>query len=43
VLQQAGIAFTCTAVVAGRPTRYPFVVTQTNDTGHVRYEGLKAR
>ena len=43
VLQQAGIAFTCTAVVAGRPTRYPFLVTQTNDTGHVRYEGLKAR
>jgi Domain of unknown function (DUF4333) len=39
VLQQAGITFTCTALVAGNTKRYPFVVTQVNDSGRVRYEG----
>lgn len=39
VLQRAGISFTCTAVVAGNAKRYPFVVTQVNDNGRVRYEG----
>jgi hypothetical protein len=39
VLQKAGVTFTCTAVVAGNPKHYPFVVTQTDDHGHVRYVG----
>ncbi len=39
VLQKAGIVFKCTAVVAGKPTRYPFLVTQTDNHGHVRYVG----
>jgi len=29
-----------TAVVAGRTKRYPFLVTQVNDRGRVRYEGV---
>ncbi len=37
VLQQAGVAFTCTATVARHA--YPFVVTQTDAHGHVRYVG----
>ena len=39
VLQRAGISFTCTARIGSR--RYPFVVTQTNDSGHVRYVGVR--
>jgi len=39
VLQQTGVTFTCTAVVAGNRKRHPFVVTQVNDNGGVRYEG----
>jgi hypothetical protein len=37
VLQRAGIVFRCTALVRGR--RYPFVVSETDDKGHVRYLG----
>jgi Domain of unknown function (DUF4333) len=37
VLQQAGIAFSCTATVGSR--RYPFSVTEINGAGQVRYEG----
>ena len=37
VIQRAGIAFTCTATVAGRG--YPFAVTEVDDRGHVRYVG----
>jgi hypothetical protein len=39
VLQQAGVAFTCTAVVRGSSRRYPFAVTEVNDSGRVRYYG----
>jgi hypothetical protein len=38
VLQQQGLAFTCTATVAGA-RRYPFLVTQIDSSGRVRYEG----
>jgi hypothetical protein len=41
VLQRAGLAFRCTAVVAGRS--YPFAVTEVDGAGHVRYVGLAAR
>ena len=37
VIQKAGVAFTCTATVAGRG--YPFAVTEIDDYGHVRYVG----
>jgi hypothetical protein len=37
VLQQRGLAFTCTAVVGNR--RYPFAVTESDGNGHVRYVG----
>lgn len=37
VIQKAGIAFTCVAMVAGRG--YPFAVTEVDDHGHVRYVG----
>jgi hypothetical protein len=40
VLQRAGLAFRCTAVVGGR--RYPFAVTEVDGAGHVRYVGLAA-
>jgi hypothetical protein len=36
VRQEQGSVFSCTALVRGTETR--FVVTQTNGTGHVRYE-----
>lgn len=39
VLQKAGITFTCTAVVAGNPKHYPFVVTQVDNHGRVKYVG----
>lgn len=39
VLQQAGIAFTCTATVNGKG--YPFAVGEDNSHGHVHYEGLR--
>jgi hypothetical protein len=39
VLQQAGLSFTCTASVGHRG--YPFVVTETNGRGHVRYVGVR--
>jgi hypothetical protein len=37
VLQQTGVAFTCTATVKG--VRYPFEVTQVDGRGNVRYIG----
>ncbi len=37
VLQQRGLAFTCTAAVGNR--RYPFAVTESDGDGHVRYVG----
>jgi len=35
VLQEAGVAFTCTAAVNGQS--YPFSVTEVDNSGHVRY------
>ncbi len=40
VIQQAGIVFTCKAVVSGK--RYPFTVTEIDGNGHVRYIGRRA-
>jgi Domain of unknown function (DUF4333) len=37
VIQKAGVVFTCTATVDGKP--YPFEVTETDSDGHVRYVG----
>jgi hypothetical protein len=37
VLQQRGLAFTCTAAVGNR--RYPFAVTESDGNGNVRYVG----
>jgi hypothetical protein len=37
VLQQRGLAFTCTAVVGNR--RYPFAVTESDGDGRARYVG----
>lgn len=37
VLQQKGLVFTCTAAVRNRG--YPFVVTEVDGNGHVRYVG----
>jgi hypothetical protein len=37
VLQQAGLRFTCTAHARGR--NYPFLVTETDQAGHVTYVG----
>lgn len=39
VLQKAGVVFTCTAVVKGTSKRSPFVVTQIDNNGRVRYVG----
>jgi hypothetical protein len=39
VLQRAGLVFRCTAVIDGESHRYPFVVSEVNDSGHVRYVG----
>jgi len=39
VLQKAGVTFTCTAVVKGNPKQYPFVVTQVDNHGRVKYVG----
>lgn len=39
VLQQAGVAFRCTAAVDGGARSYPFVVTEVDDAGHLRYLG----
>jgi len=39
VLQREGITFECTAVVAGNPKHYPFVVTQVDNHGRVKYVG----
>jgi len=39
VLQKAGVVFTCIAVIPGNSKRYPFVVTQVDNHGRVRYVG----
>jgi len=39
VLQQAGLVFRCTVVVDGGARRYPFVVSEVDNAGHVRYLG----
>lgn len=39
VLQAAGVAFNCTAAVAGSARQYPFRVTEIDAHGHVRYIG----
>ncbi len=39
VLQQAGLVFRCKAAVDGAARRYPFVVTELDNAGHVRYLG----
>jgi hypothetical protein len=40
VLQRAGLKFTCTAVVAGASRSYPFLVSEVDAAGHVRYIGV---
>ena len=39
VLQQAGLEFRCIAVIDGASQRYPFVVSEVDNVGHVRYLG----
>jgi hypothetical protein len=39
VLQRAGLVFQCTAAIDGEAHRYPFVVSELDDAGHVRYVG----
>jgi Domain of unknown function (DUF4333) len=39
VLQQAGITFRCTAAVDPGARSYPFVVTEVDGAGHLRYLG----
>jgi hypothetical protein len=40
VLQRAGLKFTCTAVVEGSSRGYPFLVSEVDGAGHVRYIGV---
>ena len=39
VLQQKGLIFRCSAVIQGGTRRYPFVVREIDEAGHVRYLG----
>jgi hypothetical protein len=39
VLQQDGLSFKCTALINGKGKPYPFVVTEIDGSGHVRYVG----
>ena len=39
VLQRSGLIFGCTAVVEGQDRRYPFVVREVDNAGHVRFLG----
>jgi hypothetical protein len=39
VLQQAGVTFTCNAVISGKGYRYPFAVREVDSKGHVQYLG----
>jgi hypothetical protein len=39
VLQRAGLVFRCTAVIDGGVPRYPFIVSELDATGNVRYVG----
>ena len=40
VLQRAGLAFRCTATIDGGARRYPFMVSEVDNAGHVRYVGV---
>jgi hypothetical protein len=40
VLQRAGLVFRCTAVIKGAQGRYPFIVSEVGNAGHVRYVGI---
>jgi hypothetical protein len=40
VLQRAGLSFRCTAVVVGMVGRSEFLVKETDNAGHVSYEGV---
>jgi Domain of unknown function (DUF4333) len=40
VLQQAGVRFRCTARIDGGARGYPFVVSETDNAGHLRYVGV---
>jgi hypothetical protein len=40
VLQRAGLVFRCIAVIKGASRRYPFVVSEVDGAGHVRYVGV---
>jgi hypothetical protein len=40
VLQRAGLVFRCTAVIEGARRRYPFIVSEVGNAGHVRYLGV---
>jgi hypothetical protein len=40
VLQRAGLVFRCTAVIDGETRRYPFVVSELDNSGRVRYLGV---
>jgi uncharacterized protein DUF4333 len=40
VLQRAGLVFRCTAVIEGAQRRYPFIVSEVGNAGHVRYLGV---
>jgi len=39
VLQRAGLVFRCTAVIDGGTRRYPFIVSEVGNAGHVQYVG----
>jgi hypothetical protein len=39
VLQRAGLVFRCTAMIDGTARRYPFMVSEVDNAGHVRYVG----
>jgi Domain of unknown function (DUF4333) len=43
VLQQAGVVFTCTATINGKGSQYPFIVSEIDGKGHVRYVGTGRR
>ena len=40
VLQQAGLVVRCAAVIDGGARRYPFMVSEVDNAGHVRYVGV---
>ena len=40
VRQEAGLSFRCSAAVKGSAQSYPFMVSQLDGAGHVRYVGI---